>query len=244
MRPFGDHRDDGLVQVAMNFPVPNTKAAGEMVRAYVSRLGMKEPQIIHQQELDRDVTHFILYAVLKAEIDYGQFEDLTLDEDILDKAEIERRMGELGLDEIVVVGAATGTDTHSLGIDAILNMKGYNGEYGLERYKGFRVLNLGSQVSNEDLIAKAREVDADVILVSQTVTQQGLHKKNLGEFRVLLQDAKIGRDVITICGGPHLPADTALEFGFDKCFGKDCLPNHVASFILRELARRRLRTNA
>src|SRR3712207_8490286 len=44
---------------------------------------------------------------------------------------------------IVVFGACTGTDTHTVGIDAILNMKGYAGDYGLERYPGFEAYNLG-----------------------------------------------------------------------------------------------------
>jgi hypothetical protein len=49
---------------------------------------------------------------------------------------------------IVVVGASTGSDTHSVGIDAMLNLKGYHGHHGLEGYKGFETHNLGSQVPN------------------------------------------------------------------------------------------------
>lgn len=73
---------------------------------------------------------------------------------------------------LVVIGASTGTDAHTVGIDAIMNMKGYAGHYGLERYEMFEAYNLGSQVSNEDFIAKAIELNADVLLVSQTVTQK------------------------------------------------------------------------
>ena len=32
--------------------------------------------------------------------------------------------------KITILGACTGTDAHSVGIDAIMNMKGYAGEYG------------------------------------------------------------------------------------------------------------------
>ncbi len=38
--------------------------------------------------------------------------------------------------KIVVVGACTGFDAHTVGIDAIMNMKGYNHHFGLERYPG------------------------------------------------------------------------------------------------------------
>src|ERR1700732_3184620 len=76
---------------------------------------------------------------------------------------------------IVVVGASTGSDTHSVGIDAMLNLKGYHGHHGLEGYRCFETHNLGSQVPNSVLVARAIDVGADAILVSQTVTQQNLH---------------------------------------------------------------------
>ena len=40
--------------------------------------------------------------------------------------------------KIVVVGACTGCDAHTVGIDAILNYKGFAGDEGLESYKGLR----------------------------------------------------------------------------------------------------------
>ena len=61
---------------------------------------------------------------------------------------IEEKIGR----RVVVFGACTGTDTHTVGIDAILNMKGFAGDYGLERYPWFEAFNLGSQVPNEELI--------------------------------------------------------------------------------------------
>ncbi len=45
--------------------------------------------------------------------------------------------------KIRIAGACIGTDAHTVGIDAILNMKGYKGDYGLERYHEFEVFNLG-----------------------------------------------------------------------------------------------------
>ena len=82
----------------------------------------------------------------------------------------------------MVVGASTGTDTHSVGIDAMLNLKGFHGHKGLEGYGSFEAHNLGSQVPNGALVAKAIELNADAILVSQTVTQQSLHIHNLTEL--------------------------------------------------------------
>lgn len=44
-----------------------------------------------------------------------------------------------------------------------MNMKGYAGHYGLERYEMIDAHNLGSQVLNEELIKRAVELDADVM---------------------------------------------------------------------------------
>ena len=43
-------------------------------------------------------------------------------------------------------GACIGTDAHTVGIDAILNVKGIAGEKGLEYYRELRVVNMGAQV--------------------------------------------------------------------------------------------------
>ena len=85
----------------------------------------------------------------------------------------------------MVVGASTGSDAHTVGIDAIMNMKGFAGHYGLERYDMVEALNMGSQVPNEEFIAKAIEMKADILLVSQTVTQKDIHIKNLVELSAL-----------------------------------------------------------
>ena len=102
----------------------------------------------------------------------------------------------------MVVGASTGSDTHSVGIDAMLNLKGYHGHHGLEGYRSFETYNLGSQVPNSVLLAKAIEVGADAILVSQTVTQQNLHVHNLTELVEMVEAEGRRAQMILACGGP------------------------------------------
>jgi beta-lysine 5,6-aminomutase beta subunit len=142
----------------------------------------------------------------------------------------------------VVVGASTGTDTHSVGIDAMLNLKGFDGHSGLEAYDCFRAYNLGSQVPNSVLVAKAVAVKADAILVSQTVTQQQLHVHNLAELVDIVEAEGIRKDVLLICGGPRVSDELAKELGFDAGFSKGTYPNHLASFIVTELAARTVET--
>ena len=139
---------------------------------------------------------------------------------------------------IVIVGAATGTDTHSVGIDAMLNLKGFHGHHGLEGYKAFQTHNLGSQVPNSVLVARAIDLDADAILVSQTVTQQNLHIANLTELVEIVEAEGRRKQMILACGGPRVSNELAKELGYDAGFSKGTYPHHVASFIVRELAAR------
>nr|WP_275589217.1 cobalamin-dependent protein [Sporohalobacter salinus] len=142
--------------------------------------------------------------------------------------------------DLVVVGACTGTDAHTVGLDAIMNMKGYAGEYGLERYPEIAAYNLGSQVPNEELIAKAVELDADAILVSQVVTQKDIHIENLTEFIELAEAEGLRDKMLVIAGGPRITHELATELGFDAGFGDGTLPPEVATYIAEEVVERGL----
>jgi beta-lysine 5,6-aminomutase beta subunit len=140
---------------------------------------------------------------------------------------------------LVVLGAAIGSDAHTVGIDAIMNMKGYAGDYGLERYPMFKAHNLRSQISTEHLLEKAAELKADAVLISQVVTQRDAHIKNMKDFIAAAKaDKRIAKEVIFIVGGPRIEHGLALKHGFDAGFGHGTKPSHVASFIVREYMKR------
>ena len=139
---------------------------------------------------------------------------------------------------IVVVGATIGTDAHTVGIDAIMNMKGFNQDYGLERYPMFDARNLGAQVSCEALIEQALASDADAILVSQTVTQKETHIHHFKELVGLLKQKAIRRRFILVAGGPRVSHELALELGYDAGFGAGTLPSIVAAYLATTLSKK------
>ena len=120
----------------------------------------------------------------------------------------------------------------------MLNLKGYHGHHGLEGYRSFETYNLGSQVPNSVLLAKAMEVGADAVLVSQTVTQQNLHVHNLTELVEMVEAEGMRGRMILACGGPRVSNELAKELGYDAGFSKGTEPQHLATFIARELAAR------
>ena len=134
--------------------------------------------------------------------------------------------------------ASTGTDAHTVGIDAIMNRKGFAGHYGLERYEMIEAYNLGSQVPNEEFIKKALELHADVLLVSQTVTQKDVHIQNLTNLIELLEAEGLRDKFVVCCGGPRITHELAKELGYDAGFGAGKYADDVASFAVTEMVKR------
>ena len=121
-----------------------------------------------------------------------------------------------------------------------MNMKGYAGHYGLERYEMIDAYNLGSQVENEYFIKRAVELKADVLLVSQTVTQKDIHIKNLLNLIELLEAEGLRDNFILICGGARITQKLAKELGYDAGFGPGKFADDVATFAITELVKRKI----
>ena len=64
--------------------------------------------------------------------------------------------------------------------------------------------NLGSQVPNETLLQKARQVKADAVLVSQVVTQKNIHIQNLTELIEMADADGVRGDLAMIVGCPRI----------------------------------------
>jgi beta-lysine 5,6-aminomutase beta subunit len=119
-----------------------------------------------------------------------------------------------------------------------MNMKGYAGDYGLERYPMFEARNLGAQVENAVLARLAKERRADAVLVSQVVTQRDVHKDNARQLLEELERVGVRKQVIAILGGPRVDHKTAIELGYEAGFGPGTRPSDVANYIVGEVLRR------
>ena len=238
VRPYGDTMKDGKVQMSFTLPVKNEERAAEAARVLARKMGLVEPLVAERKTLDDEFTFFVVYGKLthsvnyeEVQVDAVEIETMTMDET---DAFIRENFGR----KLVVIGASTGTDAHTVGIDAIMNMKGYAGHFGLERYEMFDAYNLGSQVSNEEFIAKAVELKADILLVSQTVTQKDIHIQNLSELVELMEAENLRDKVILVAGGPRISHELAKELGYDAGFGPGQYADDVATFAVEEMVAR------
>ncbi|HEX3466663.1 MAG TPA: OAM dimerization domain-containing protein [Candidatus Elarobacter sp.] len=236
--PYGDTLGDGAVQLSFTLPIPWDEAADEAARRLVGQMGFSDVAVVEGRPIASGFSFYVVYARTPASIDVSAIrapaatsETLSLDQ--VDEL-VAKRIGR----KLKVVGACIGTDAHTVGIDAILNMKGYKGDYGLERYRGFEVFNLGSQIAVEDLVRFARDRDVDAILASQVVTQKGSDVANFTALAELLEAERLRERVLLIAGGPRVTNLLAAELGYDAGFGRGTLPGDVATFIARRIADR------
>lgn len=238
IKPYGDSMNDGKTQISFTLPTPCNDEAIEAAKQLLKKMGFENPQVVYYKELTDGFTFFNCYGSCSHTVDYTKIVVPKVESTKMDMHETDDFIKENIGRKIVVIGASTGTDAHTVGIDAIMNMKGYAGHYGLERYEMFDALNMGSQVPNDEFIAKAIELNADVLLVSQTVTQKDVHIKNLIELVEMLEAEGLREKVLLICGGPRISHELAKELGYDAGFSMNSYADDVASYIAQEMNRR------
>jgi beta-lysine 5,6-aminomutase beta subunit len=239
IRPYGDTLNDGAVQLSFTLPVKHSAKAEEAAKLFAQKLGFDTAEVVNATPLSEEFTFFVVYGKTAIGLDYDKVVAEESNDDTLDMAGvnafIEKHIGR----KVVIVGACTGFDAHTVGIDAIMNMKGYNHHYGLERYTQVDAFNLGAQVPNEKLIADAVRLKADAILVSQVVTQKDTHIENLTNLIELLEAEKLRDRFIVVCGGPRISHKLALELGYDAGFGRGTYAEHVATFVVKKIVERK-----
>ena len=237
IRAYGDRKDDGAVQLSFTLPVPPSGRAREAARKFAEKLGLKHVLVVAMEAAGRDFSFFVVYGRTDFALDFATIEVPEITSPEWGFKEINAIIKEKLKRKIVVVGACTGADAHTVGIDAIINMKGYAGDKGLEAYPWIDAFNLGAQVDNAALLARAKELHADAILVSQIITQRDCHKENSAALIQMARMQKM-RDVLFLLGGPRIDHKLARELGFDAGFGSGTKPSQVASYIVDRMVAR------
>jgi len=236
IRPYGDTTGDGMVQVSFTLPVPHDKRAEAAARHLAARMGIDPVTLAHARPIGRGHTFFILYGSLTHSVDLDQVQVVERDYPLLSPREVNAAVRRALRRKLSVVGACIGTDAHTVGIDAILNLKGVAGEKGLEYYRELKVTNLGAQVAVPDLVAAARAEHADAVLISQVVTQRDAHLRNVRQAAEAFRAAfPAGRRPLLVAGGPRFDERMADDLGVDRVFGRGTTPSEVASYLVHAL---------
>ena len=237
IKPYGDATGDGLVQLSFTLPIEAGERARQAALELARKMGFERAQVAHMDGMGPEFTFFVVYGSTSHTVDPDlldvpkrEFPELTF-------PEVNRTIREGLKRRLVVVGACTGTDAHTVGLDAILSMKGFAGDHGLEYFPEFEVVNLGSQVDPADVVAAAEKRHADAVLISQVVTQRDAHLHHLAEVRAALESAGLRDRVLLVGGGPRFTPEQAAELGYDRIFGRGTKPSEVASYLAWEITK-------
>jgi beta-lysine 5,6-aminomutase beta subunit len=240
VRPYGDATGDGMVQLSFTLPVDGrgdlSKAAEGAAVQLANKMGMDPALVAHSRPMGPGFTFFVVYGRVNHLVDTSQVEVVERDYPLLTPKEVNAAVKQSLRRRLVVVGGCIGTDAHTVGIDAIMNIKGFAGEKGLEYYRELKVVNLGAQVSVPQLVERARAEKADAVLVSQVVTQRDAHLLNTREMSAAFREAyPPERRPLLVVGGPRFDETMAGELGVDRVFTRGTTPGEVASFLVHRI---------
>ena len=238
VRPYGDTTGDGMVQVSFTLPVPHDKRAEGAALQLAGKMGLDPALLVHAKPIGEEFTFFVVYGSVRHLVELDKVQVVERDFPLLGAKDVNAVVRRRLRRKLVVVGACIGTDAHTVGIDAILNVKGFAGEKGLEYYREIQVINMGAQVTVEDLLARAKTGNADAVLVSQVVTQKNAHLHNtkqlVAAFHAAYPSGGAARPLLVV-GGPRFDTVRPGELGVDRIFGKGTTPAEVASYLVHAL---------
>jgi beta-lysine 5,6-aminomutase beta subunit len=236
VRPYGDTTGDGMVQMSFTLPLPHDKRAEGAALQLATKMGLDPALLVHAKAMGPDFTFFVVYGSANHLVDVSAVQVIEREFPLLSAKEVNSAIKTRLRRKLVVVGACIGTDAHTVGIDAILNIKGFAGEKGLEYYREIKVVNLGAQVLVPELVARAREERADAVLVSQVVTQRDAHLHNTSAMSAAFREAyPADRRPLLVVGGPRFDEAATQALGVDRIFGKGTTPGEVASYLAHAL---------
>ena len=240
IRPYGDTTGDGMVQLSFTLPIPHDRVAEGAAAQLANKMGIDPAMVVHAKAMGPDFTFFVVYGKVNHLVDVDAVEVVERDFPLLTPQEVNHAIREGLRRRLTIVGGCIGTDAHTVGIDAILNIKGFAGEKGLEYYREIRVVNLGAQISVPDLVASTQKYKADAVLVSQVVTQRDAHLLNTKEMSAAFREAYSDADrPLLIVGGPRFDEKMAGELGVDRVFSRGTTPGEVASYLVDALVNHR-----
>ncbi|HSS68333.1 MAG TPA: OAM dimerization domain-containing protein [Nocardioidaceae bacterium] len=236
VRPYGDTTGDGMVQVSFTLPIPHDKRAEGAAAQLANKMGIEPALVVHAKAMGPDFTFFVVYGPSNHLVELDKVEVFERDYPLLTPKEVNSTVKKAMRRRLVVVGGCIGTDAHTVGIDAILNIKGFAGEKGLEYYRELKVVNLGAQVSVPQLVARSRDEGADAVLVSQVVTQRDAHILNTKEMSAAFREAyPTAKRPLLVIGGPRFDEAQAGDLGVDRVFTRGTTPGEVASYLVHAL---------
>ena len=74
IRPYGDRRDDGAVQLSFTLPIPLSEKAKAAAAELVKKMGFVDVKVAAAEPAAHSYTFFVVYAHTRASVDYAKID--------------------------------------------------------------------------------------------------------------------------------------------------------------------------
>ncbi|HLM72249.1 MAG TPA: OAM dimerization domain-containing protein, partial [Polyangiaceae bacterium] len=114
LKAYGDREGDGMVQMSFTLAIHPGDRAREAAKRFAEAHGLSEPLVSAMEQIGKEHTYFVVYGRSSHTVDVAQILVEELRAHPLTREQVEVMAKRLGR-KIVVVGACTGSDAHTVG---------------------------------------------------------------------------------------------------------------------------------
>ena len=115
LKAYGDTMNDGKVQLSFTLPVKDDERGTEAARLLAKKMGISEPNVALAKPLDKEFTFYVVYGSCAHTVDYENIHVETVEEETMDMHACDEYIRENIGRKVIMVGASTGTDAHTVG---------------------------------------------------------------------------------------------------------------------------------
>jgi beta-lysine 5,6-aminomutase beta subunit len=180
-------------------------------------------------------TFFVVYGSVHHLVDLAKVRVVEREYPLLSAKDVNAAIKRRLRRKLVVLGACIGTDAHTVGIDAILNIKGFRGGEGARVLHGRSGRQPRAQVLVPELVARARP---------SAPTQCSCRRSSHSATRTCTTPARCPRlprgypaasSPCSSSAGRRFDESMAAELGVDRVFTRGTTPGEVASYLVHAL---------
>src|SRR6201999_4001555 len=74
IRPYGDRKDDGRIQLSFTLPVPASDRAREAARKFCEKLGLSNLVVATMESAGNDFSFFVVYGSTQVVLDFAEID--------------------------------------------------------------------------------------------------------------------------------------------------------------------------
>ncbi|HNZ50757.1 MAG TPA: OAM dimerization domain-containing protein, partial [Bacilli bacterium] len=109
IKPYGDTKNDGKVQISFSLPIANNAIGMECAKALAKQMGLIDPQVVASETLGDNFSFYIIYGSIPFSVEPEKIHTSDVSTPTLSKEEIEALIEKELQRDIVFIGASTGS---------------------------------------------------------------------------------------------------------------------------------------